>query len=42
MGSAKDNNKPVQINGHAAIREEVISRFAPKAWATIEKKRAKK
>src|SRR5713101_858493 len=29
MGSAKDNNEPVQINGHAAIREEVISRFAP-------------
>jgi hypothetical protein len=42
VGSARDGNEPVQINGHAAIREEVISRFAPKAWATIEKKRAKK
>ncbi len=42
VGSARDGNEPVQINGHAAIREEVISRFAPKAWSTIEKKRAKK
>src|SRR5258708_23020637 len=41
MGSAKDNNEPVQINVHAAIREEVIRRFSPKSWATIEKKGAK-
>jgi superfamily II DNA/RNA helicase len=42
MGSAKDGTEPVQINGYAASRDEVISRFAPKAWATAEKKRTKK
>jgi Helicase conserved C-terminal domain len=42
MGTARDGGEPVQINGHATTREEVISRFAPKAWVTVEKKRAKK
>jgi Helicase conserved C-terminal domain/SNF2-related domain len=42
MGSAKDGNAPVQINGHAKSRDEVISRFAPNAWVNAEKKKGKK
>jgi hypothetical protein len=42
MGSAKDGVGPVQINGHVTGRDEVISRFAPNAWVTAEKKEAKK
>ncbi len=42
MGSAKDGNAPIQINGHATGRDEVISRFAPNAWVPAEKRKAKK
>src|SRR6266536_1282892 len=42
MGSAKDGIAPIQINGLTTGRDEVISRFAPNAWVTTEKKKAKK
>ena len=33
MSTAKGEESPVQVNGAAATREEVIRRFAPRAWA---------
>jgi hypothetical protein len=32
MSTAKGGEAPVQVNGHEATRDEVLWRFAPKAW----------
>jgi len=42
-GSQKEGVEPVQINGHVANREDVLSRFAPVSWTgDNDKKRRKK
>ncbi len=42
VGSAKDGSDPVQINGQAATREEVLSSFAPLSWTSGDEQKHKK
>ncbi len=41
MSSAKDRHGPTQINGQSTSRDEVLSRFAPNSWASIDKTKQK-
>jgi len=42
VGSSKDKHGPYQINNQATSREEVLSRFAPRTWATDERSKPRK